>query len=93
MRLQSRDRDDPPGDRVLGAPIGHLFLDDAPGADRNLARLSMGKLMLRFTGRMIRDLLSGDRRRNPLFDSDTLEPIAMPHRLVAEERRQLEASV
>ena len=37
----------------------------------------------------VRDMLSGDRRRCELFDPDTLEPIAAPHRLTAEERQGL----
>jgi len=76
-------------DRVLGEPLGHLFLDDAPCAESGLRRMSIGRLMRRFFVRMVKDLLSGDRRRNPLFDPDTLLPIAEPHRLSADERRAL----
>jgi hypothetical protein len=51
--------------------------------------MSMGTLMRRFFPRMIKDIVSGDRRRSPLFDTKTLEPIAEPHRLTAEERQAL----
>ena len=48
--------------------------------------MSMGALMRRFFPRMIKDLVSGDRRKCELFDSKTLEPIAKPHRMTSEER-------
>jgi hypothetical protein len=63
---------------LLGPPIGHLFTKDATGDINHLKRLSMFKLMRRFSGRLIADLLSGDRRRSPLFDRVTLDPIASP---------------
>ena len=46
----------------------------------------------RFFARMLCDLVSGDRRRCPLFDPKTLEPIATPRRLTAEERQALRGS-
>jgi hypothetical protein len=63
---------------LLGPPIGHLFTEEATGDVSRLKRLSMFKLMRRFSRRMLTDLISGDRRRNPLFDPATLEPIAPP---------------
>ena len=51
--------------------------------------MRMGTLMSRFAVRAIKDIVSGDRRRAALFDPQTLEPIAPPHRLTAEERQAL----
>ena len=65
-------------DMLLGPPIGHLFTDEAPGDASNLERLSMIKLMRRFSRRMIIDIIVGDRRRAELFDPRTLDPIASP---------------
>lgn len=79
-------------DTLVGPPRGHLFTDDGIGDTSALPRMSMGQLMRRFFPRMFRDLLSGDRRRCPLFDPKTLEPIATPRRLTAEERQALRGS-
>lgn len=73
----------------LGAPLGHLFLDDAAGDTSHLKPLSMNRLMRRFFLRMMKDILSGDRRRSALFDPKTLEPIVPPRRLTATERAAL----
>ncbi|MBX7540398.1 DUF6151 family protein [Qipengyuania sphaerica] len=78
---------DAEGRAALGEPVGHLFLDDAPGDTSGLKPLSMNALLRRFFKRLIKDLFSGDRRRNPLFDSKTLEPIAVPRRLTPAERQ------
>jgi hypothetical protein len=74
---------------LVGPPLGHLFTQDGTGDTSALPKMSMGKLMRRFFPRMIKDLISGDRRRCPLFDAKTLQPIAQPHRLTAEERQAL----
>ena len=74
---------------LLGKPLGHLFLADAKGDASHLKPLSMSKLMRRFAVRMAKDIFSGDRRRNPLFDPETLDPIAPPRRITAEERATL----
>ena len=74
-------------ERLTGAPLGHLFTGDGIGDTSALPKMSMGRLMRRFLPRMIRDTLSGDRRRCILFDAKTLQPIATPHRLTPEERR------
>ncbi|HMN53668.1 MAG TPA: DUF6151 family protein [Sphingopyxis sp.] len=76
-------------ERLLGAPRGHLFTQDAIGDASNLRKMSRVALMGRFAVRAIRDILSGDRRRAALFDPKTLAPIAVPHRLTAEEREAL----
>lgn len=70
----------------LGTPLGHLFLADATGDVSGLRALRMNKLMRRFFVRMVKDVVSGDRRRAALFDARTLEPIAAPKRLTAAER-------
>ncbi len=74
---------------LVGPPRGHLFTGDGIGDTSALPKMSMGQLMRRFFPRMIRDLLSGDRRRCALFDAKTLEPIVTPHRLTSEERQAL----
>lgn len=76
-------------DALTGPPRGHLFIADAIGDTSGLSKLSMAKLMRRFFPRMVKDILSGDRRSSPLFDAATLEPIATPHRLSAAERLTL----
>ena len=72
----------------IGPVVGHLFLPDdnaLPGAPR----MSMAKLMRRFFKRMVRDMLSGDRRRAALFDPETLEPISKPYRLTKADQSTL----
>jgi hypothetical protein len=75
--------------RLLGPPSGHLFLQDATGDASGLRKMRMTTLMRRFAVRAIKDIVSGDRRRAALFDPKTLAPIAVPHRLTAEERQTL----
>jgi len=75
--------------RLTGPPLGHLFTADGIGDTSALPGMSMGRLMRRFFPRMIRDMLSGDRRRCELFDARTLEPIAAPRRLTPDERQAL----
>ena len=65
-------------ERLLGEPIGHLFVDDDPHCTGQVRRMAMHTLMRRFFVRMLKDILSGDRRRSALFDSRTLEPISSP---------------
>lgn len=76
-------------DALTGPPLGHLFTADGIGDTSALPKMSMARLMLRFFPRMIRDILSGDRRRCELFDSKSFEPIAVPHRLTAGQRQAL----
>ncbi|MCW0199738.1 DUF6151 family protein [Sphingopyxis sp.] len=76
-------------ERLLGPPGGHLFVQDAIGDASGLRKMRMATLMRRFAVRAIRDIVSGDRRRAALFDPQTLEPIAVPHRLTSEKRRAL----
>lgn len=66
--------------RMLGEPIGHLFVDDDPTCPEPVRRMSENALMRRFFVRMVKDILSGDRRRSHLFDSRTLDPISVPTR-------------
>ena len=80
---------DEPGRAALGEPRGHLHLADAPGETRDLKPMSMSALLRSFFKRLVKDIVSGDRRRNPLFDPKTLEPIATPRRLTAKEREAL----
>lgn len=65
-------------EQLLGLAIGHLFTEEGTGDIGHLKRLSLLKLMRRFSKRMIIDTLVGDRRRADLFDPGTLEPIASP---------------
>jgi len=80
---------DAAGRERLGPPLGHLFLEDAPGSTEGLKPLSMTTLMRRFLVRMVKDYVSGDRRRNPLFDPKMLQPVATPRRLTPEQRHAL----
>ena len=68
--------------RLLGEPIGHLFVDDDPNDVGDVRHLPMATLMRHFFIRMVKDILSGDRRRSPLFDPRTLEPIVAPARTI-----------
>ena len=77
----------------LGPPIGHLFVKDAPGDPQDLSDMSMGRLMRRFFVRLVKDVFSGDRKRNPLFDPHSFEPIATPQRLDEAERSRLHDSL
>ncbi len=77
------------GRAALGEPRGHLHLADAPGETADLKPMSMAALLRSFFKRLVRDIFSGDRRRNPLFDPKTLEPIAIPRRLIPREREAL----
>ncbi len=79
-------------DRLVGPPRGHLFTADAIGDTSHLRKMSMAILMRRFFPRMIKDIVSGDRRRCALFDAETLQPIAQPHRLTSEERDALKCN-
>lgn len=74
---------------MIGPVAGHLFLPDEDGILPDAPRMAMSKLMRRFFKRMVRDMLSGDRRRSALFDAITLEPISQPHRLTQAERSAL----
>ncbi len=76
---------------LLGPAIGHLFTNEAVSDLGNVHRMSLATLMLRFFRRMIKDVVSGDRRRSALFDATTLEPIAKPNRL-ADRRDATRAS-
>ena len=78
------------GRKRLGEPLGHLFLDEGVGETAPLRPLSMNRLLRRFLPRMIKDILSRDRRRQPLFEHDSLEPIITPRRLTEEERKALD---
>ena len=78
---------DEEGRKALGEPLGHLFLGEASGDVSNLTPLSMNALMRRFFVRMLKDIFSGNRRRNPLFDAQTLEPIVEPRTLSPSERK------
>ena len=76
-------------DRLLGPPRGHIYTQDAIGDASHLPKMGTPTLMARFFWRALKDIVSGDRRRSPLFDAKTLEPIATPHRLTGEERAAL----
>jgi hypothetical protein len=75
---------------ALGPVIGHLMLPDTINDPQAMPRMSFAKLMCRFFGRIIKDLVSGDRKRSPLFDPKTFKPISTPYRLTEAERRSLD---
>lgn len=66
---------------MLGPAVGHLFLNKASGDTRGLPPMTVGGLLLRVLPRVLKDFISGDRRRSPLFDPATLQPIATPRRV------------
>lgn len=74
---------------LLGPPVGYLFTDEASNDTGDLPKMSMARLMRRFLKRMLKDILSGERRRSELFDPQTLEPIAQPRLLTEAEQRAL----
>jgi hypothetical protein len=74
---------------VLGPVIGHLSLPNKVDGMQGAPRMSFGKLMRRFFGRMIKDVVSGDRKRSALFNPITLKPVCAPHHLTEAERRSL----
>lgn len=76
-------------EQVFGVPPGHLFTQDAIGDASHLPKMGTPTLMRHFFVRVIKDIVSGDRRKAALFDAKTLEPIASPHRLTSEERQAL----
>jgi hypothetical protein len=76
-------------DRLLGSPIGYVFAEEATSDIGDLPGMSMAGLMRRFLPRMIRDILSGDRRRSELFDATTFEPIVQPRHLTQAEKQAL----
>ncbi len=71
---------------TLGPVTGHLSLPKSAGELTDAPRMSFAKLMRGAFVRMVRDILSGDRRRSALFDAQTLEPICPPHRWSATEQ-------
>jgi hypothetical protein len=66
---------------ALGPPVGHLFLHEATGDVRHLKPLSTAGILRRFLPRMVRDIVTGARRRSPLFDPRTLEPVVAPEKV------------
>lgn len=66
--------------RHIGPAVGHLFLPPEAQSRVDLVAMSFSQLMLRFSLRMIKDLVAGERKKSALFDSLTLEPIAKPRR-------------
>jgi hypothetical protein len=78
------------------APLGglrarerHLFTQNATGDASGLPKTSLLGLILRTAPRLLKEILSGARRRNPLFDAVTHAPIAPPRRVAPEERAAL----
>ncbi|MGB3794905.1 MAG: DUF6151 family protein [Alteraurantiacibacter sp.] len=70
---------------ALGPPIGHLFVQDAANPPAGEANMSILRLVASVIPRMAKDIVSGGRRRSPLFDPGTLQPVATPRR-IADER-------
>ena len=73
-------------DQVLGPPIGDIFFKEATHPLPEPRPTSAFATLRRWFPRAVRDWLSGDFRHAELFDSETLQPIATPRRLTAQER-------
>ncbi len=76
---------------MLGPVTGHVFLPKSLGDLPQAPRMSVAKLMRRNSVRIVKDWLSGDRRRSAIYDPQTLAPIATPYRLTEAEQRALAA--
>ena len=76
-------------DAVLGPPKGQFLAHEAQPPIENPKAVSMFQLARGFFPRVIKDLLSGDWRKSPLFDPASKEPIAKPRRVTPEERAAL----
>ena len=76
--------------RDMAGPVrGHLFVEHARG-EPDFGNAAMLPIMLRVIKRIAKDYFSGARRRTALFDKDTLQPVAVPHRLSEAERAALD---
>ncbi|MCM0000215.1 MAG: DUF6151 family protein [Erythrobacter sp.] len=73
----------------LRAGERHLFTKSATGDASGMPKTSLLGLILRTTPRLLKEILSGQRRCNPLFDAATHAPIAVPRRVSPEERAAL----
>ncbi|ABC63191.1 DUF6151 family protein [Erythrobacter litoralis] len=76
-------------DAVLGPPKGQFLAEEAEPPIENPKTVSMFKLARGFIPRLLRDVISGDWKKSPLFDPETKEPIASPRRVSPEERATL----
>ncbi len=68
-------------EQVLGPPIGLLSIDQAKSGFGTDPKLFVLRFIFGVLIRMAKDIVSGDRRRSPLFDSRSLAPISKPQRL------------
>ena len=68
-------------ERLVGPPRGGLSLESAQGDTSAIPAAPLPRQIVRQMRRMARDVLSGDRRRSPLFDTQSLAPIAKPVRV------------
>lgn len=68
----------------------HLFTQSALGDTSDLPKTSPIALILRTTPRLVKEWVSGGRKRNPLFDAATGQPIAPPRRVSPQERAALQ---
>ena len=80
---------DPAACATMGEARGDLFLKDAIGDTSRLEPMPMARLMRRVIVRMAKDMISGARRHNALFDAKSFAPIAPAHRLGVEQRLRL----
>lgn len=80
-------------DRVLGPPSGHVWVKFAKGDMAGVKLASIPAMICRILARAVSARLSGDYRKNPLFDPRTGAPIAIPHQLTSDERAAIDADV
>ena len=65
----------------VARPAGHLFLSNTDKPTAHLRAAFVPQLVGGVVKRMVRDVLSGDRKRTALFARETFAPIATPRRV------------
>lgn len=80
-------------DAALGPVSGHAWTNFAEGDLGKVKPLNIPAMLVRIVTRIIGARLTGDYRRNPLFDRATGAPIATPRRLTGPQRSLIDARI
>lgn len=80
-------------DQVLGLSSGHVWTQFGWGDLSSVRQVNIPAMLWRMGSRILTARISGDYRKNPLFDPVTAKPIAPPRRLTGDERAALDAKV